>query len=294
MFENWILKFSTPEWEEQRATLDLTTRQSRSVETCNRLTTEHKFDFNVDCEELKKSGVMIIDNVLDQDQSRNMYEYFLTKPCYDFYGRHQKFDLANIPKNVKLGRHTIKDNLLCPNIIELITNEKLTKVASSYLGCPATLSLVLPMWSFPQDVSEPINMQLFHRDADDYKFVKFFVLLSDVELGEGEQVYVKRSHIEDNLPKDMLEIVRYSDEQVFKYFSHELAKTISGESGTSWFADTYGIHRGTVPRTKPRLILQLQYSYNPVPIFNYKSYRYSKWNELSELVKYTSRLYLRE
>jgi len=150
------------------------------------------------------------------------------------------------------------------------------------------------MWSFPQDVSEPINMQLFHRDADDYKFVKFFVLLSDVELGEGEQVYVKRSHTEDDLPKDMFEIVRYSDEQVFKYFSRDLAKTISGESGTSWFADTYGIHRGTVPKTKPRLILQLQYSYNPVPIFNYKSYRYSKWNELSELVKYASRLYIRE
>lgn len=294
MFENWILKFPTPEWNEQRATLDLATRQSSSAKTCDRLMTEHKFDFNMDCEELRKDGVMTIDDVLDQDQSRNMYEYFLTKPCYDFYGSHQKFDLSTVPKNIKLGRHTIRDNLLCPNVIELITNERLAKVASSYLGCPATLSLVLPMWSFPQGENEPINMQLFHRDADDYKFVKFFVLLSDVELGEGEQVYIRRSHTEDDLPKDMFKIVRYPEEQVFKYFSRELTKTISGKSGTSWFADTYGIHRGTVPKTKPRLILQLQYSYNPVPIFNYKSYRYSKWNELSELMKYTTRLYLRE
>lgn len=294
MFENWILKPPTPQWNIQRSTLELKERRDRSLNISRKILHDHPYDIDIGCEGLKKDGIMCIEDIISDKHATEMYEYFLSKPCYDFYGRHEEFDVSNVPENVKLGRHTIKDNLLCPNMIDLVTNEKLTKVASSYLGCPATLSLVLPMWSFPQDINEPINMQLFHRDADDYKFVKFFVLLSDVELGEGEQMYIRKSHIKNDLPKDMFEIVRYSGEQVFKYFSRELAKTITGKSGTSWFADTYGIHRGTVPKNRHRLILQLQYTYSPVPIFNYKSYRYSKWNELSELMKYATRLYLRE
>lgn len=294
MFENWILKPPTDQWNKQRKTLSLHKRQKESSLISKEINFKNQIDFDIKCDELKENGVMQVENFISKKQAKEMYNYFMTKKCYDFYGIHQSFNLDNVPNHVKLGRHTIKDNLLCPNMIDLITNEKLTKIASSYLGCPATLSLVLPMWSFPQVIEQPINMQLYHRDADDYKFVKFFILLSDVEIGEGEQVYIKGSHIKDDLPKNMYEIVRYTSEQVYEHFEHEQAKTIFGESGTSWFADTYGIHRGTVPKSKNRLILQLQFTYADVPIFNYNSYRYSKWKELSDLIKYSTRLYIRE
>jgi hypothetical protein len=201
MFENWILKPPTPQWNKQRTTLDLHERQKESSLISKEINFKNQIDFDIKCDELKENGIMQVENFISKKQAKEMYNYFMTKKCYDFYGIHQSFNLDNVPNHVKLGRHTIKDNLLCPNMIDLITNEKLTKTASSYLGCPATLSLVLPMWSFPQVTENPINMQLYHRDADDYKFVKFFILLNDVEIGEGEQIYIKGSHIKDDLPK---------------------------------------------------------------------------------------------
>lgn len=294
MFENWTLKKFTNQFVEQRNCLDINLRKSMSDRISKKLNSEYNFDFHKDVEELKSTGIMIDKNVLSEKEAKAMYDYFVETKCYDFYGTHESFYLNDVPVHVKLGRHSIKDNLLCPKMIDLITNEEIIKKASSFLNAPATLSLLLPMWSFPHKEKNPINMQLFHRDADDYKFVKFFILLSDVELGEGEQVYLKRSNTANNLPPELYNIERYSD-QIIDHYAAEFEKVkVFGKAGANWFADTYGIHRGTVPSTRPRLLLQLQFSYNPVPIFNYKAYRYSKWNSLNELQKYTTRLYLRE
>ncbi len=293
MFENWTLKELTSEFVEQRNCLDINVRKRMSDKISDRLNAEYNFDFQKDVEELKSTGIMIDESVLSAKEAKDMYDYFTATKCYDFYGAHESFTVNDVPSHVKLGRHTIKDNLLCPKMIDLITNEDIIKKASSFLNAPATLSLVLPMWSFPYKEKTPINMQLFHRDADDYKFVKFFVLLSDVEFGEGEQVYLKGSNVADHLPPELYKIERYPDQVIDNYASEFEKVKVVGKAGINWFADTYGIHRGTVPSTKPRLLLQLQFSYNPVPIFNYKSYRYSKWDEMSGLVKYSTRKYLR-
>jgi hypothetical protein len=47
-------------------------------------------------------------------------------------------------------------------------------------------------------------------------------------------------------------------------------RTIVGPKGTSFVADTYGIHKGSVPRSRPRLLLQAQYSLLPVFAFRYE------------------------
>lgn len=293
MFENWTLKKPTSEFLEQRNCLDIGARRNMSDEISKKLNAKYNFDFNENVEELKSTGIMIYDSILSKEEAKVMYDYFVATKCYDFYGTHESFYVNDVPSHIKLGRHTIKDNLLCPKMVDLITNEDIIKKASSFLGAPATLSLVLPMWSFPDKEKNPINMQLFHRDADDYKFVKFFILLNDVELGEGEQVYLKGSNTANHLPPELYKIERYSDQVIDNQASEFEKANVIGKAGMNWFADTYGIHRGTVPSTKPRLLLQLQFSYTPVPIFNYRSHRYSKWSELSNLVKYSTRMYLR-
>lgn len=294
MFENWPLKGFTSEFVEQRNCLDIDIRKSMSDKISKQLNVDYNFDFHKDVKELKSTGIMIDESVLSAKEAEDMYDYFLGIRCYDFYGTHESFTVKNVPSHVKLGRHTIKDNLLCPKMIDLIINEDIIKKASSFLGAPATLSLVLPMWSFPCKEKDPINMQLFHRDADDYKFVKFFIFLNDVELGEGEQVYLGGSNVADHLPPELYKIERYPDQIIDNYTSEFEKIKVVGKAGINWFADTYGIHRGTIPSTKPRLLLQMQFSYNPVSIFNYKAYRYSNWNSLSELQKYATRLYLKE
>ena len=294
MFENWPKKGSNIEWDEQRSCTVPFLRENRAKEKASTLKNKLNLDFSSDVKELKEKGVLILEPFLTKKQVTDMYSYFLTKDCYDFYGMHERFSLKSIPEHVKLGRHTTEDNLRCPHMVDLVTNDKLLNMASEYLGAPATLSLLLPLWSFPNTADNPINMQLFHRDSDDYKFVKFFIFLNDVAKGEGEQIYIKGSNDGKKLPQSLYEIRRYTSNEIYSFFSKEQSLTLTGSAGTNWFADTYGIHRGTQPKTNKRLLLQLQFTLSEVPIFNYKPYCFKRWGTISELAKYTTRLYLKE
>jgi hypothetical protein len=55
-----------------------------------------------------------------------------------------------------------------------------------------------------------------------------------------------------------------------KRFGRNAIQTITGPAGTSFVADTYGVHRGAVPSLKPRLILQAGYSLLPIFAFLYR------------------------
>ena len=62
----------------------------------------------------------------------------------------------------------------------------------------------------------------------------------------------------------------YAMEEIEPRYGPQSVRRIEGPRGTSFFADTYGIHRGAVPTTGARLILQLQYSLLPVFAFLYR------------------------
>ena len=298
MFENWPMRYASSEWDQLRNGITMHKRNSTACIHANQIT-EQNADLewtSDDITELRTSGFQFLDNLLTRQQCDEMYEYFVQSECYDFYNQHSKFNIAEAPHNVRLGRHDIKTNLKCPHVVGLMTNERIISMASEYLGAPATLSLMLPMWSFNNNADvENINMQLYHRDCDDSRNLKLFVLLSDTEENDGSQQYVLRSHAAEGLPVEMYKIRRYSDEEVYSHFDKNDIVDISGSRGLTWIADTYGIHKGTPPSIERsnRLLFQLQFTYNPVPLFNYKSYRYSKWDEMSDLVKYSTRKYLR-
>lgn len=297
MFENWPSKIPSGNWNLFRKTMRVDERQKLANSFAEKTRNSNSINWKSnDVESLKKEGIQFLDNLLTTEQCAEMYDYFYQQPCYDFYNSHEKFSIKNTPKHIRLGRHTLKTNLLAPNMVDIITNERLISMASEYLSAPATLSLMLPMWSFNNnETAKNINMQLFHRDCDDFKNLKLFVLLSDTEDKNGNQTYVKTSHVKQDLPLSLHQIKRYSDESVMTYFSKDDTINIHGKKGLTWFADTYGIHKGTPPNltTSNRLLFQLQFTYSPVSIFNYKPAIFSRWEELSDLVKYSTRLYLR-
>lgn len=298
MFENWPAQYAPKEWNHLRSGISMHKRNKTASLHANKIT-ERNSDLQwktEDIDRLNSHGFQFLDDLLTTKQCDEIYEYFIKSECYDFYNTHSKFNITEAPSGVRLGRHDIKTNLKCPYVVDLMTNEKIISMASEYLGAPATLSLMLPMWSFNNDIKiQNINMQLFHRDCDDSKNLKLFILLSDTAKNDGSQEYVLGSHSAEGLPNDMYKIARYSDKEVYKYFDKASVVNISGRRGLTWLADTYGIHKGTPPSIERpnRLLFQLQFTYNPVPIFNYKAYRYSKWDGMSDLVKYSTRKYLR-
>jgi hypothetical protein len=75
---------------------------------------------------------------------------------------------------------------------------------------------------------------LFHRDVDDFSFVKFFFYLTNVGASDGPHVCVLGSHRRAPVLswRDRLTLRRYTDE------------------------DTTCVHKGTTPTGNPRLLLQ--------------------------------------
>ena len=149
------------------------------------------------------------------------------------------------------------------DVLGLITSAPVLRLAAAYLGCTPTLSGLSAYWSYP--VAAPaLYTQRFHRDLDDWRFIKLFLYLTDVDHGAGPHAYVRQSH----LRAARLRTRPYSRQAVDRY-GRDKVVTVLGPRGTAFMADTYGIHLGTVPTQRPRLLLQAQYSLLPVFAFDY-------------------------
>ena len=148
-------------------------------------------------------------------------------------------------------------------MLGLITGVPVLRLAAAYLGCIPTLSGLSAYWSLP-GAAPALYTQQFHRDLDDWRFVKLFVYLTDVDHDAGPHAYVRQSH----LSPARLRASPYSQQAVDRY-GRDKVLTMLGPRGTAFIADTYGIHAGTVPTRQPRLLLQAQYSLLPVYAFDY-------------------------
>jgi hypothetical protein len=63
---------------------------------------------------------------------------------------------------------------------------------------------------------------------------------------------------------------RFDREDLERRYGREAIVAVMGPRGTSFVADTYGIHAGPVPRSRPRLILEIGYSILPIYALNYR------------------------
>jgi hypothetical protein len=133
------------------------------------------------------------------------------------------------------------------------------EAVQSVLGCKPTISVMTAWWSMAGH-EQGQHAELFHRDYDDWRFVKLFVYLTDVDEGAGPHVYVRGSHREDAL----MPIRRYSDDEVAAAFGRERFVQFQGAAGTSFLENTFGFHRGLPARVTPRLIFQVVYGQGPI------------------------------
>ena len=168
------------------------------------------------------------------------------------------------------------------------------------------------MWSF-NNGNAAQQMQKFHRDNDDYKFCKVFILLNDVEdLEDGPHLYIKNSHSQNEVSKyiDKLSITpeekqkkleqvfagapnhRYDDELINQIFSQEKFAYHLGKKGTTIMENTWGIHKGVPPVRKHRFILQAQFSLQPSPMFTYKPLKIKGYKS-DKTLDYVNRVYVK-
>jgi hypothetical protein len=196
------------------------------------------------------------------------------------------FPAQQPPPGMRMAEYSLADTLACPHLLALANSAPLVRMAAHYIGCKPTISAIGLRWSYPQ-TGNGRGLQGFHRDCDDWRFVKVFVYLTDVDVAAGPHMYVSGSHQEHC----SMRLQAYSDDEIAGRYGAARVSSVIGPAGTGFAVDTRGIHKGMVPTGKPRLLLQVQYSLLPVYMYRYEKPQRSSPEPLDG---YINRLFVRQ
>lgn len=231
---------------------------------------------------LSQAGYVPLPGLLSGQEVTDIKEFMQSKQLHDRARGGRVFTIDTVPDDARIGDYELKDIIVCPHILALANSPSLLCLAAHYIGCKPTLSALGMRWSFPGSEASSI-LQKFHRDVEDWRFVKIFVYLTDVDADSGPHVYVRGSHLDNG----SMWAHSYSDGSVEREHGVGSIINVTGPAGFGFAADTAGIHKGAVPLQHTRCLLQFQYSL--LPIYAYR-YRPEPYNGTLSLDKYVNRL----
>lgn len=230
---------------------------------------------------IRQEGFLLLGKPFDEAKLRRIRDALAQRDCFDAWRPELgTFPLAEAPADAN-NVHVVEPETL-QEVVEIANDPDVLAIVSDYLGCRPTIDDVLAWWSLPGRPA-PREEQFFHRDNDSIRFVKLFIYLSDVDEDSGPHVFVRGSH----RTNDLLQLARrYSDEEVEAAgIAGDMVK-ITGPFGTTLLEDTYGLHKGALPKDKLRLMLQVRYTMIP-SIFAQKG---AKKADVRGFDRYTNRL----
>lgn len=205
-------------------------------QTINKAPSTHPPDFE---EKLKKDGCLIFDNFLNATEieeikslTKNVKGYNSHVPKYSDkilrdYDEAYPYNTLCYPPDLFLKNKTV---------VEKIANRTVISLAQSYLGCFPTLYSLNCWWH--KFTGQPYGTQKDHRDYDDFRFLAFFIYLTDIDEDNGPHVFHPAT--QDGSPTNG-EVI------------------ITGKAGTAILADTFALHRGQPLKSGQRLLLWWRY-----------------------------------
>ncbi len=221
---------------------------------------------NTHVKNLINEGYSILDYKVDADTVRAIVNYSEQINCYDTYRSDaQPIDHKNAPLETHVAYYKREDLIKFKPILDIANDPGLLQIVQDFLGAKPTISNINMWWSFGGR-KQAEHAQLFHRDLDDWKFCKLFLYLTDVGKESGPHIYVRKS---SNSPL-FRKIRRYSDNEIVATFGKDNVIHFIDAKGAAFVVDTYGFHKGLLPESDNRLLLQIQYSLNPIGIEKYK------------------------
>jgi hypothetical protein len=174
--------------------------------------------------------------------------------------------IAKYDENKPIGvRYDVLEQSLldAPVVQELISDYSLLTVAQAYLGAPPILDIVAMWWhtAFSREPQKR-SAQYYHFDMDRLKWLKFFVLLTDVTTDSGPHCYVAGSHRRGGTPRALLQhgYARLPDEEVRRHFRDQDFIEFTGPRGTIVAEDTRGLHKGKHVRSGHRLMFEIEFT----------------------------------
>jgi uncharacterized protein (DUF2249 family) len=224
-------------------------------------------------DQLRQKGCLDLGQMLNAGQAAEVVAHLSSKPLLigRSPGRSQgeTAAIAGVPRDQNYASYGYLDLWSSPHLLEFATQDRLLDLAQGYLDCAPTLSALNAYWALPERLPEP-DLQAFHRDLDDCRSLTIFTLLTPVDVPEeGVHFYVEKSHdpsrLEESLRADgvgtkidYLLTGPFVAPMAMRLFNRS-ARRFYGPAGSSFCADAYGLHRFVVPRSSPKLLLELRF-----------------------------------
>jgi hypothetical protein len=220
--------------------------------------------------DLRRSGYAPLGTVLDSGQCDDIRAWLADKLLTDRDRSRPGFTLAQRADAVRVADYHLRDVIACPHILALANSPQLLGLAARYMECRPTISALGLRWSFPVP-GDDSALQAFHRDSEDWRYLKVLVYLTDVDDGAGPHVYLHGSH----LTQAPVRLRFYTDSEISAAHGADQLLTATGSRGFCFAVDTAGIHKGTAPQLSARLMLQIQYSLLPSYAYRYTPEHYA-------------------
>ena len=205
--------------------------------------------------------------VLPEGIHRQIARFAAETPCFGNFDRRMEF-LAPEHRDAEkrfgrplLSGHHFERALDCDAVLAVQRDPLLSAVARQYLGAQAQLITTRIWWSFPTEASEAdrslASLDKYHFDLDDWRMLKFFFYLVDVDSGTGPHVYVRGSHNKRRMKHQLTLLVGHPAAEIHEFYGKDSPLTLTGRAGTGFVEDPFGFHMGTVATQKPRLMMEV-------------------------------------
>jgi hypothetical protein len=204
--------------------------------------------------QLQRDGIVQFPGFLSPEEVQQLRAALEPLDCFDAWSSGSAtFRVEAVPPGTHIGQIPAAPAL--EKLHRIALDPRLLGLAGAYFGCKPTLDCILAWWSFSgNDAAQ--DAELFHRDNDSLRFLKLFVYLTDVGQENGPHVFVRGSHTS----RKLLARRRLTDEEVGAAFAPQEVATMTGRAGDAFIEDTYGIHKGQLPMSGTRLLVQVRYS----------------------------------
>ncbi len=212
---------------------------------------------------LRDIGISHLGCLLTSEQCVELRNYFSGLPVFDHYRPETSAFLPDSdvrhPES-HTAHHNARDIVNAPYLLQLANDPHILDIAAAFLGCKPTLGYLAVWWSY-HTANGAQQAEHFHRDVDDWRFLKLFIYLADVDEKNGPHIYVTHSSASAKLT----EIRRFADAEVVSAFGQNNVLQLTGRAGEGFLEDTYGIHKGQPVQEGKRLLFQAVYSMFPLP-----------------------------